>query len=144
MILVYPVTPAPAPRQTRSDIWNPSGQVVRYRAFRDEINLRIKDLPKGFYHVVFIIPMPKSWSKKKRREMTGKPHKSKPDKDNLEKALVDAVFRGRDDAHVWNSASSKLWGYSGSIIISDCFLNIPPDGLSDPVIYGNLIEALLG
>lgn len=38
--------------------------------------------------------------------MNGKPHQSKPDKDNLERALLDALFE--DDAHIWDSRARKL------------------------------------
>jgi len=59
--------------------------------------------------------MPKSWSKKKRAEMAGKPHQAKPDKDNLEKALLDAVFE--EDSQIWDNRVSKFWGDEGAIII---------------------------
>lgn len=52
---------------------------------------------------------------KKRQEMTGKPHQQKPDKDNLEKALMDAIYA--DDAHIWDSRVTKRWGEAGQIII---------------------------
>jgi Holliday junction resolvase RusA-like endonuclease len=39
----------------------------------------------------FDIPMPKSWSKKKRALMAGTPHTSKPDLDNLLKTVKDAL-----------------------------------------------------
>lgn len=96
--------------------------VQRYRAFRDEVGLYIKELPEDFFHAVFLISMPPSWSERKKRDKAGWPHKGTPDKDNLEKALVDAVYRGRDDSHVWNTASTKLWAYHGAILIADDFL----------------------
>jgi Holliday junction resolvase RusA-like endonuclease len=49
--------------------------------------------------------------------MDGKPHQSKPDKDNLEKALMDALFT--DDSHIWDSRVTKLWGKEGQIIIKE-------------------------
>jgi len=66
--------------------------------------------------------MPPSWSERKKTGFLGMPHKGTPDKDNLEKALVDAVYRGRDDAHVWNTASTKLWSHFGAILIADDYL----------------------
>ena len=136
MIRLYDITPTPAPRQTRKDAWEPSPGVQRYRAFRDEVGYKIKDLPPEFFHAIFLLPMPRSWSRKKRDLFFGHPHKSggqpdgswvkeqKPDKDNLEKALVDAVYRGRDDSHVWNGASTKLWAHRGAILISTQFIHI--------------------
>ncbi len=119
---VLGVTPIPAPRQSRRDKWKPSKAVLAYRAFRDEIGYKLDELPADFFHVVFLLPMPASWSDRKKLETVGWPHKGTPDKDNLEKALVDAVYRGRDDSHVWNTASTKLWAYSGAILISEDFL----------------------
>jgi len=65
--------------------------------------------------VQYTIPMPKSWSKKKRAEMNGQPHKQKPDRSNLDKALEDALYQ--DDAHLHTLASRKVWGQQGSIEI---------------------------
>lgn len=74
-------------------------------------------LPESGYHVTFVIPMPKSWSKKKRAQHVGQPHQQKPDKDNLEKALLDAVFD--EDSHVWDGRVTKIWGETGQIIIEE-------------------------
>jgi Holliday junction resolvase RusA-like endonuclease len=123
-IQVVAIDPTPAPRQSRRDRWRPSPSVARYRAYRDEIALTIRELPADFFHVVFLLPMPRSWSDRKKSELAGWPHTGTPDKDNLEKGLIDAVYRNRDDSHVWNTASTKLWAYQGAIVISDDFLPI--------------------
>lgn len=60
--------------------------------------------------------MPPSWSDKKRSAMNGKPHQQKPDKDNLEKALLDAIFD--DDSRVWDGRVTKVWGEVGQIKIT--------------------------
>ena len=112
---VYQITPVPKPRQTRSDKWKVRPNVARYRAFCDEVRLRKVTLPESGYHVIFVLPMPKSWSKKKKAEMDGKPHQQTPDKDNLEKALLDALFQ--DDSHIWDGRVTKRWGQEGQIII---------------------------
>jgi hypothetical protein len=112
---IYRILPVPEPRQTSRDKWDPSGPVLRYRAFKDEVNLRKLKLPIEGYHVIFVLPMPPSWSAKKRAEMAGQPHQQKPDKDNLEKALLDALHK--DDAHVWDGRASKIWGYTPAIIV---------------------------
>jgi len=121
-IQVFNIAPTPAPRQSARDKWKPSKAVQIYRAFRDEVGLKIKELPADFFHVVFLIEVPRSWSEKKKREHIGLPHLAKPDKDNLEKALIDAVYRNRDDSHVWNTASTKLWSAYPAIIIADDYL----------------------
>ena len=111
---VYPITPVPKPRQTRSDKWKQRPSVMRYRAYADEVRLRQVQLPPH-YHVVFVLPMPKSWSAAKRAKHTGQPHRNKPDKDNLEKALLDALLA--DDSGVWDGRVSKVWGDAGRIIV---------------------------
>lgn len=112
----YNITPCPAPRQVKKDTWDPSPPVLRYRAFRDEVKLkRVKVPPEGFT-LVFVLPMPKSWTKKKRAAMNGSPHEQKPDRDNLEKALLDSIYG--DDSHVWHSdGTTKFWAEEGEIIV---------------------------
>jgi Holliday junction resolvase RusA-like endonuclease len=112
---VYRITPVPQPRMVRSDKWAKRPRVLRYFAFRDECKLKRVELPEN-YHVVFVMPMPKSWSAKKCEQMNGLPHRNKPDKDNLEKALLDAIYR--DDSQVWDGRVTKIWGYEGRIYIT--------------------------
>lgn len=113
----YLIVPAPKPRMTRSDKWKNRSCVQRYYAFKDEVRLRKVTLPECCYHIIFVMPMPQSWSKKKKAEMSGKPHQQKPDKDNLEKALLDAIFE--DDCRIWDGRVSKVWGETGKIIIKE-------------------------
>lgn len=63
--------------------------------------------------VVFWVPMPKSWSKRKRQMLVGRPHKQRPDLDNMEKALFDALFG--EDSHIWSVWGEKRWGTHGAI-----------------------------
>ena len=56
------ITPVPKPRQTRSDKWRTRPPVMRYRAFADEIRLRIGSIDLNGYAITFGMPMPKSWS----------------------------------------------------------------------------------
>ena len=118
MIRVYPILPVPAPRQTKRDQWQdpPRPPVARYRAFRDECRFRGVIVPADFHHALFLLPMPGSWSRKKRLELLGMPHQAKPDRDNLEKALLDSVFG--EDAGVWDGRTTKLWANSGVLIVS--------------------------
>lgn len=115
-IKIYPVTPVPKPRQTRSDKWKQRPAVMRYRAFCDEVRLLECAVPEDGAHVTFRMPMPKSWSKKKRAELLGQPHQQKPDVDNLTKALLDAVLK--DDSGVWDIRTTKRWANEGSITIT--------------------------
>jgi len=116
-VKTYNITPMGKPRMTRADKWKKRPEVLRYRAFCDHVRLLGVELPEAGAHITFILPMPPSWSKKKRQEMAGKPHQQKPDKDNLEKALMDAIYA--DDAHIWDSRVTKRWGEVGQIIIGE-------------------------
>ena len=66
-------------------------------------------------HIIFHIKMPKSWSKKKKLEMDGEPHRQTPDVDNLGKALLDSVFG--NDAHISDIRITKVWANMGAIEI---------------------------
>ena len=112
--MIYNITPVPAPRMTRSDKWKKRACVMRYFAFRDEVKLKKITVDNGS-HITFTMPMPKSWSKKKRRAHIGSPHQQKPDIDNLTKALLDAIYD--DDAHIWDLRITKIWGEYGKIEI---------------------------
>jgi Holliday junction resolvase RusA-like endonuclease len=90
---------------------------MRYRAFADELRLKYgKELPHSV-ELVFHMPMPKSWSKKKRELMLGKPHQQRPDWDNLSKAVCDALVK--EDSVIWRCMATKLWAEEGSITIKE-------------------------
>lgn len=113
----YDINPVPKPRMTRKDKWNPSKGAKRYFSFKDEIRLLKVHLPASYSHVIFIIKMPKSWSKKKKNQMDSQPHTQTPDVDNLCKALMDAVYD--QDNLVFDIRISKYWGFEGAIIINN-------------------------
>ena len=113
----YKIIPVPKPRMTQRDKWKKRTPVLKYNAFKDEIRLNKVSIPDSGSHITFVIPMPASWSKKKKREYDGKPHQQRPDKDNLEKALLDAIFT--EDCRVWDSRVTKIWGEKGLIIIDN-------------------------
>jgi Holliday junction resolvase RusA-like endonuclease len=103
---------------TRRDKWKQRPCVVRYRKFKDLVRELGVELPEAGARAVFFIPMPKSWSKKKRLEMCGTPHKQRPDADNLFKALADACYQ--DDSGIWDFRATKFWGDEGKIVITKC------------------------
>ena len=113
----FNITPMGKPRMTRSDRWKQRPVVLRYWTFKDECKAKGLMIPESGSHLIFVLPMPKSWSKKKKLAMDGKPHQSKPDVDNITKACLDAVYE--DDSHIWDIRTSKIWGDIGKIIISD-------------------------
>lgn len=110
------VTPVGKPRMTQRDKWQKRPCVMRYRAFCDEVRLHTGGYLEGIHTVklLFHIPMPKSWSKKKKEEMFNTPHRQKPDIDNLCKAFMDAILK--DDSCVDRLEARKVWYTEGLII----------------------------
>ena len=112
---MYPVVPCPKPRMTQRDKWAKRPAVLKYHAFKDECRLRMNDVVLDGARVIFHVPMPKSWSKKKRVEMNTRPHRSRPDLDNYMKALGDSLYI--EDSHIADVCLSKRWAYEGGIEI---------------------------
>lgn len=112
---IYNITPVPKPRMTQSDRWKKRPEVLRYFAFKEEVRLKKVLIPESGSHITFFIKMPKSWSKKKKEIYNLQAHQQRPDKDNLEKALLDAVLD--EDCRVWDSRVTKRWAYEGAISI---------------------------
>lgn len=114
------VTPNTKPRMTKSDRWKRRPCVMQYWAFKDQVKAEAERLGIPSFErcvLIFMIPMPKSWSKKKKKEHLGQPHKKKPDSDNLTKALKDALMD--EDEAVWDERALKFWApeNGGSITI---------------------------
>jgi Holliday junction resolvase RusA-like endonuclease len=91
---------------TRRDKWKKRPCVMRYRRFKDQCRAHRVELPQPC-KVVFHMPMPKSWPANTKLGMDGLPHCTKPDLDNLLKALCDAVLV--DDARIWSVSAEKRW-----------------------------------
>lgn len=123
--IIFNIDPVAAPRMTQSDKWSGRPAAVKYYAFRDELKLQANKA--GFtlgetIRAVFIVPMPKSWSKKKRTEMYGEPHKQTPDTDNFMKALKDSL--APRDEYVWHEEATKIWGDRGAIYLQNLDLSL--------------------
>lgn len=105
---------------TKADRWKKRRCVVRYFEFRDYVKevlfqsgYRVGDrLRMDFY-----VPMPKTWSKKKKAEMNRAPHQQKPDIDNYIKGLLDAVFK--DDSKVHEILARKFWSMEPAIVLAN-------------------------
>lgn len=113
----YQIIPLAKPRMTKRDKWlSPPRDCVReYWKFCHQCRLNKVILPCSEAHIIFVLPMPESWSEKKRLEMDGSKHENKPDLDNLLKALGDAIYK--NDSCIWDARITKRWGREGKIII---------------------------
>ena len=87
--------------------------MLRYRAFADEARALGITIPEKGATLIFGMPMPKSWSKKKRSDMLGKGHQQRPDLDNILKSCFDAVMK--EDCAVWEIHCVKIWANDGFI-----------------------------
>jgi len=103
----------PAPRLTRNNLW--TKLAVKYANWKAEVRALGIQIPESGAHIIFYMPMPKSWSKKKKLSYDGKPHQQVPDIDNIAKALLDGVYSS--DAHIWDIRASKIWAKNGGIEI---------------------------
>jgi Holliday junction resolvase RusA-like endonuclease len=113
----FEVDPIGKPRMTRRDKWNPSLAAKRYFHFKDQIlahvleDADLRAFLKGadVHRVDFSawLPIPKSWPKRDKAKMAGALHKQKPDLDNIEKALFDALFA--EDSGIAACCARKHW-----------------------------------
>jgi Holliday junction resolvase RusA-like endonuclease len=113
-----PINPVPKPRLTQRDRWKQRPVVLRYHAYCDLLRFEWKNLTSSKevpekLALKFNLPMPISWSKRKRDLMRGKPHQQRPDIDNLAKAVMDALCE--DDSYVYALKAEKYWSDEGSI-----------------------------
>ena len=118
--LFIPITPmaAPRPRVTRNGTYNDP----KYTNYKKAIALiakskfKVSDKPIGMY-VDFYFEQPKSWSKKKKEETLW--HTSKPDIDNLQKGVKDALngIAYIDDSQVCYVIARKQYSFRVGIMI---------------------------
>lgn len=110
--MYIPVTPIAKPRMTQSDKWKQRPAVMKYRDYKDKLRESGVVATETMW-LVFAIPMPQSWSLKKKAAHMSQPHRQKPDIDNLVKGFLDALLV--EDEAVWEVHAMKIWGYEGGI-----------------------------
>ena len=119
--MVLDVVPLGKPRMTQRDRWQKRPAVKRYYNYKD----KLKELTAingykinediGTLRITFTLPMPPSWSKKKKLTLNGKPHRQRPDIDNLIKAFLDCLLK--EDSMIHSVLANKVWGEKGSITV---------------------------
>lgn len=107
---------------TRADAWKKRPAVLRYWEFCDEIRelwskQTIYEKFPDAVTLIFHLPMPKSWSNKKKLEMEGKPHQQRPDVDNILKGTTDSLCK--EDAYIWAVKAEKRWSSTPGIEVLD-------------------------
>lgn len=115
-----PGEPIGKPRMTQADKWKKRPAVLAYRAWADKARLELfrevpfgldaqHKLPTGLYDVSWLayVGMADSWSAKKKARLKDMLHFGKPDRDNIDKALLDSIFA--DDRGVCAGRITKRW-----------------------------------
>ena len=120
--MIIKITPIGKPRMTQRDKWAKRDCVVRYFNFANALRLivpkRVIEDANGCWDLIFWMPMPRSWSKKKKALTNGQPHKVRPDGDNIFKGFLDSI--SQEDACVWKFSVEKRWSHEGKIEIIEC------------------------
>ena len=125
----FDVVPMGKPRMTQSDKWktdpnhpDPNKRkrevVHRYHQLQNIIREQADKLGfvlKKTFEAVFFVPIPESFSGKKKKELVGMPCEERPDIDNYVKFFLDTM--AKEDKSVWYIKAEKRWAYYGSIII---------------------------
>ena len=114
---VLDISPSTWVRMTAKSKFKPSA--IAYYDWKGDVASLAKQQGlkglKSFYEVDFYCQMPKSWSKKKREEMEGKPKQVTPDWDNYAKALQDAL--AKEDGYIYGCCACKYWSTKPRIVI---------------------------
>lgn len=106
---IIPVEPMGKPRMTRADSWKKRPVVVRYYQYCDRIRevVGIIDGDVSIVNMTAFLSMKKSFSTKKRNSLIGKPHRVKPDIDNIYKGVLDAILK--NDSCVYAATLEKRY-----------------------------------
>ena len=116
MLKRFNVEPMGKPRMTQRDKWKKRDCVNRYYSFKDFLNLNKGSFElANKFSILFCVPFPKSYSKKKCKALFLKPHQEKPDLDNMLKAIKDCLKD--EDKEVFQVKAKKVWSYKPSIFI---------------------------
>mgnify|MGYP003624631975 FL=1 len=113
------IVPVAKPRMTQSDKWKKRPATTKYWQYKENLKLLCficRWQPKEDLDIQFVIPMPISWSGKKKEKYDGQPHKQRPDLDNLVKAFKDALLIEDSHVHTYHNIK-KVWGREGQIIV---------------------------
>lgn len=114
-------------------------RVQRYLGYKQYLSTIAKQHVKDelltgpiYLDLIFYMPMPVTWSIKKKVMMEGKPHTSKPDRDNLEKGVCDAFNKiiWKDDGQVCDGRTRKFYSREPRIEVEIKRLDVVSDGVA--------------
>jgi Holliday junction resolvase RusA-like endonuclease len=107
---VIPGIPVGKPRQTRRDKWAKRPAVLKYREWADVARLvaprDLTGIPLDL-EVRAFLPIPTRFSRAERKFLVGRPHRSRPDIDNILKSVMDALWG--EDSGIARVTASKFY-----------------------------------
>ena len=107
-------------RTSRGRTYTPKETVAYEKLIAQEAALHFKKPFDGPVHVdiAAVFKPAKSWSKKKTAAAMYQPHTQKPDKDNVEKAILDGMNKiaYHDDSQIAYGDVGKTWGAMDQIV----------------------------
>ena len=123
--IILPITPQTHVRATQGDrIYfripreklRPAGlkrleRLEKYNQYKiDLLSLALQQKfrpPEQGGHILFYLPVPKTWKKYKKENMHMRLHQSRPDVDNLLKAFLDSLMS--EDKYIADVRITKKW-----------------------------------
>lgn len=123
MTITMPGAAIGKPRMTQKDKWAKRDCVMRYRAWADHLRL-LAHAAGGLPDTDRILEVswvarfepPKGTSKKRMAAMIGNLHRVKPDRDNIDKAVLDVLFE--NDQGIACGTIRKEWAEQSSLTIT--------------------------
>ena len=89
------------------------------KLIRDSWEHGLVDSEHIYVDMLFKMPIPQSYSKKKQAALVDAPHAKKPDLDNLVKAVLDALngVAFEDDSRICSISAVKLYGTEPCVFV---------------------------
>ena len=110
-------------------------RLERYNKYKVSLLAEAKrvrfSIPEQGAEITFYIPVPKTWRKWQKEQMHLQLHQSKPDLDNLTKAIFDSLLT--EDKHIASITLTKKWVNQESGWI-EVLMNAPDIRSSDVLI----------
>ena len=114
MSMTLSLKPMGKPRQSQSDKWRLRPVVCRYRSYADALRASFHLLPLAKFLQVGRVTVIATFMTK-CSDRYGKPHRQKPDADNIMKGVKDSLIR-KDETVYWE-LTEKRWGEQDSLKI---------------------------
>ena len=119
--MIVNTTPVPKgrPRFYGNHAVTPEKTRLYEALIRDSWTYGMMDGPLGV-RMLFVMPIPKSLSKKKHEELLGERHTKKPDLDNLVKAVLDGLngTAFEDDSRIHRIMAIKEYGDEPRVVVT--------------------------